>query len=57
VQRLPNGNTLIGWGRNDAGLLATEVDAEGRKVFEVSATWPDGAAAISYRAFRFDRRR
>ena len=48
TQRLPNGNTLIGWGsRSSPGI--TEVKANGDKAFELAyaAPW------VSYRAFRF----
>lgn len=50
VQRLQNGNTLIGWG--GATPSATEVDSLGNKVFECSfsTTVPE----YSYRAFKFD---
>ncbi|TAL67313.1 MAG: hypothetical protein EPN82_15175 [Bacteroidetes bacterium] len=36
VQRLPNGNTLIGWGLNSDNLTATEVTPDGKKVLEIS---------------------
>jgi len=52
-QRLDNGNTLIGWGRGP-NALSTEVDANGNKVFEISASL-DGEVAVSYRAQRFPR--
>ncbi|MFI5221617.1 MAG: aryl-sulfate sulfotransferase, partial [Bacteroidia bacterium] len=48
VQRLPNGNTLIGWG--GASPTFTEVDANGNKVFEVALA----STTYSYRAFNFD---
>jgi hypothetical protein len=47
VQRLANGNTLIGWGATNP--TATEVDPVGAKVMEMS--FPGGV--FSYRAFRF----
>jgi hypothetical protein len=46
AQRLPNGNTLIGWG---TGRLLTEVQPDGSKAFELALTAPN----VSYRAFRF----
>ena len=48
VQRLPNGNTVIGWG----GTIPTftEVNSDGVKVFE--ATTP--LWSVSYRAYHFD---
>lgn len=47
AQRLPNGNTMIGWG--NAGLL-TEVKPNGDKAFEVDLKgW-----AMTYRSFRFE---
>jgi hypothetical protein len=48
VQRLPNGNTLIGWGLNPSPAV-TEVKPDGTKVFEMSFTAPN----VSFRAFRF----
>ena len=47
VQRLQNGNTLVGWGNNE--VAATEVDPMGQKVFEM--TFPKNV--FSYRVFRF----
>ncbi|NNE45512.1 MAG: T9SS type A sorting domain-containing protein [Rhodothermales bacterium] len=52
AQRLPNGNTVIGWG-GSSGLpspAVTEVNAAGEKVYELSFVPPD---VESYRAFRF----
>ena len=48
VQRLPNGNTLIGWGSTTPTM--TEVDSRGEVVHEL--TFDPGV--FSYRAFRFD---
>ncbi len=48
VQRMENGNTLIGWGAGNPTV--TEVTAGGNKVYEM--TFDDGV--YSYRAFRFD---
>lgn len=53
AQRLPNGNTMIGWGVNTSDLLASEVNPEGKTVLTLSATLPDGTPALSYRVFRF----
>lgn len=52
AQRLPNGNTLIGWGGDgsDHGPACTEITPDGRKVFELFFDDPD---VESYRAFRF----
>lgn len=47
VQRLPNGNTLIGWGSTTPTV--TEVRPDGEKVFELSFE----SGMFSYRAFRF----
>jgi hypothetical protein len=47
VQRLDNGNTLIGWGA--ANPTVTEVRPDGSKVFELTFD----AGIFSYRAFRF----
>ena len=51
VQRLPNGNTLIGWGSGPAELSnVTEVTPDGEVVFALSLP-PN---QITYRAYRFD---
>lgn len=47
VQRLPNGNTVIGWGTTTPTL--TEVTPDGRKAFELTMDQEHQ----SYRAFRF----
>ncbi len=47
VDRLPNGNTLIGWGVSAPSV--TEVNSDGVKLFELSL--PDNV--VSYRAYRF----
>ena len=47
VQRLPNGNTFIGWGANY--LSATEVRPDGTTAYEIQY----GDSLMSYRAFRF----
>ena len=50
VQRLQNGNTIIGWGLSLAHVpMATEVDAAGFKTFEFILDIPDA----SYRVLRF----
>lgn len=51
AQRLPNGNTFIGWGGDGSkdGPACTEVTPEGEKVFELFFDHPD---VESYRAFR-----
>ncbi|NIR70305.1 T9SS type A sorting domain-containing protein, partial [candidate division KSB1 bacterium] len=48
VQRLPNGNTLIGWGATNPTV--TEVQPDGTKAFELTY---DRKNVVSYRAFRF----
>jgi hypothetical protein len=48
VQRLSNGNTLIGWG--SASTTLTEVDSAGTIKYQLSL--PSGQ--MSYRAFRFE---
>ncbi|MBC8042453.1 MAG: aryl-sulfate sulfotransferase [Rhizobacter sp.] len=48
VQRLSNGNTVIGWGSTNPSV--TEVTASGEKVYEASL--PTGI--YSYRAFRYE---
>jgi len=52
AQRLPNGNTMIGWGTVKGTLrpVATEVRPDGEKVWEL---FFDNPAVGSYRAFRF----
>ena len=51
AQRLPNGNTFIGWGggRGDLIPACTEVTPDGDRVFEL---FFDNAEVESYRAFR-----
>ncbi len=51
AQRLPNGNTFIGWGGDgsDVGPACTEVTPAGEKVFELFFDDPD---VESYRAYR-----
>lgn len=48
VQRLPGGNTLIGWGT--ASTAVTEIAPDGSKVFELSFD----PGIFSYRAYRFE---
>jgi hypothetical protein len=48
AQRLPNGNTLIGWGGNQVSL-ATEVNSAHQVLWELH----DGGTLFSYRALRF----
>jgi hypothetical protein len=52
AQRLPNGNTIIGWGNasDRGGPVATEVTPDGEVVFRL---WFDIEGLASYRAFRF----
>jgi hypothetical protein len=52
VQRLPNGNTFIGWGTSTSGQNpdCTEITSNGSKIFELSFT---NTLTDSYRAFRF----
>ncbi len=50
VQRLENGNTLIGWGENAEAVAATEVTPDGEVVYELSL--PE--KQYSYRAFKFN---
>ncbi len=52
VQRLANGNTFIGWGvsTNGPNPDATEITADGRKLFDLSFT---NARVNSYHAYRF----
>ena len=47
VERLPNGNTLIGWGANYTS--ATEVRPDGTTAYEIQYS----DSLMSYRAFRF----
>lgn len=48
VQRLSNGNTLIGWGSAVSPLL-TEVKPDGTKAMEITLDAPQ----VSYRSYRF----
>jgi hypothetical protein len=52
AQRLPNGNTVIGWGGSSGNPspAMTEVSPDGEKVYELTFVPP---AIESYRAFRF----
>jgi len=52
AQRLPNGNTMVGWGgaSGDHIPTATEFDPDGNIVFKA---WFDDPVTESYRAFRF----
>ena len=52
AQRLPNGNTMIGWGLPTEGLrkrIATEVTSDGKIAFELLLD----TNTLSYRVFRF----
>ena len=52
AQRLPNGNTMIGWGFVREGLrkrIATEVRSDGSRAFEIFLD----TNTFSYRVFRF----
>jgi hypothetical protein len=51
AQRLPNGNTLVGWGTSSP--MGTEVDADGNVVFELEAHLADAGVPRSYRVVRF----
>jgi hypothetical protein len=51
AQRLVNGNTLIGWGAGP-GILATEVNSLGEKVFEITA-YDGERPVVSYRAQKY----
>ncbi len=48
IQRLPTGNSLIGWGENDNNLVVTEFDQSNKTVFEMT-----GTNFISYRVYRY----
>jgi hypothetical protein len=49
VQELPDGHILIGWGSTPTGLLATEVDRDGRIHAEVRSTQQP---SLSYRVYK-----
>lgn len=53
AQRLSNGNTIIGWGSNSSGILATEVTPAGEVVYELTGRSRDNTRLASYRARRF----
>jgi hypothetical protein len=59
VQRLENGNTLLGWGTTSIGsrptsLVASEIDRSGDTVWELLALGGDGNGDyFSYRVYRF----
>jgi hypothetical protein len=52
VQRLSNGNTMIGWG-SGPNVLATEVTAEGEVAYELTGKARNGTKVTCYRARRF----
>ncbi len=52
AQRLPNGNTLIGWGGNTTGPSATEVNAAGDVVYEFKL-WRGDTVRGSNRVLRY----
>jgi hypothetical protein len=55
AERLPNGNTLIGWGI-DSAYAATEVDPNGNVVYELtlpSPTQPRVPTIFSYRILKY----
>lgn len=51
AQRLPNGNTVIGWG-GGTDVFATEVNSAGEKVFEITAFHGE-TTVVGYRARRY----
>jgi hypothetical protein len=55
AQRLANGNTLIGWGKQSgvSATMVSEVTRSGDVVFEVEARLRDDSIPVSYRAWRF----
>lgn len=52
VQRLANGNTIIGWGGAETPAV-TEVRPDGSTALEMTFPYADEQLALSYRAFRF----
>ncbi len=50
VQRLENGNTIIGWGENENAVAVSEVTPDGEVVYEMSL--PE--KQYSYRAYKFN---
>ena len=52
AQRLANGNTLIGWGYGP-DVLVSEVNPDGRTVFELVVRGNDESPVHGYRAYRF----
>jgi hypothetical protein len=54
AQRLPNGNTMIGWGAG-SDVLATEVTSDGTKVFEITAVHDGFSPVLAYRVRRFSQ--
>jgi hypothetical protein len=51
-QRLPNGNTIIGWGGR-APITTTEVRPDSSKAWEMTFVTFAGQRSFSYRSFRF----
>jgi hypothetical protein len=55
VQRLPNNNTLINWGRLvDQGAVITEVDYDKNIVFEIQYPYPFYCYRVSKHNWQFD---
>jgi hypothetical protein len=55
AQRLPNGNTVVGWGGSgQAPQMVTELDPDGNVIFELEGYAPHGEIKRSYRARRFE---
>lgn len=52
AERKSNGNTMIGWG-NGPAAIATEVNADGEVVYELTAQARNGALVSCYRARKF----
>src|SRR5690606_36342388 len=59
VQRLPDGNTVIGWGggltqpSRPPSAALTEFTPEGDAALHLSFYEPDGPSILNYRAFKF----
>lgn len=51
VERLPNGGTLIGWGRNFSKMVLTELDSTDTVVYQLANTESNNTA--SYRASKY----
>jgi hypothetical protein len=51
MQRLDDGNSIIGWAANPENFVLSEYNASGERIFEIKRV---DLGLVSYRAFKFD---